>query len=39
MIGKGPSEETQKKISNSLKGNIPWNKGLKGEKNECIRLN
>lgn len=24
------SEETKKKISESLKGNIPWNKGLKG---------
>jgi hypothetical protein len=30
-IGKhkeSPSEETKKKISESLKGNIPWNKGL-----------
>jgi hypothetical protein len=24
------SEETKQKISNSLKGNIPWNKGKKG---------
>lgn len=27
MNGFKPSEETKEKISNSLKGNIPWNKG------------
>ena len=28
--GKPVSKETRQKISNSLKGNVPWNKGKKG---------
>lgn len=31
MLGKNHSEETRSKISDSLKGNIPWNKGMKKE--------
>lgn len=31
LLGSKMSEETKKKISNSLKGNIPWNKGMKTE--------
>jgi len=29
-LGKTITDEVKKKISNSLKGNIPWNKGIKG---------
>ncbi len=29
MLGKHHTEETSKKISEKLKGNIPWNKGKK----------
>ena len=29
-LGKTLADETKQKISNSLKGNIPWNKGIKG---------
>jgi len=32
------SEKTRNKISNSLKGNIPWNKGLKGSCKEETRM-
>ena len=30
--GKPLKKETKEKISNSLKGNIPWNKGIKGKQ-------
>lgn len=32
--GKPKTEEQKKKIANSLKGNVPWNKGLKGVKSK-----
>lgn len=32
--GKPKPEEQKKKIANSLKGNVPWNKGLKGVKSK-----
>lgn len=31
--GKSPTDETKEKISNSLLGNIPWNKGIKTGSN------
>lgn len=34
MKGKKFSEESKRKISESLKGNIPWNKGLKIKKEQ-----
>lgn len=34
LLGSKMSEETKKKISNSLKGNIPWNKGTAKIKTE-----
>lgn len=33
--GKNKSEETKKKISESKKGSIPWNKGKKRKRVEC----
>lgn len=35
--GKRRDKETKKKISNSLKGNIPWNKGKKGLQSNKTR--
>lgn len=32
--GKKMSDETKKKLSESMKGRIPWNKGLKIKKND-----
>ena len=37
MYGKSPSQETRDKISNTLKGNIPWNKGKKGLQTSWIK--
>lgn len=33
------TEEEKQKISNSLKGHVPWNKGLKYETDERVRKN
>lgn len=35
--GKPRTEKTKKKISNTLLGNIPWNKGLTAETDERVR--
>lgn len=35
--GKSPSQETKDKISHSLTGNIPWNKGLTKETDDRIK--
>jgi hypothetical protein len=31
-LGKTITSDVKQKISNSLKGNVPWNKGIKGTK-------
>lgn len=36
--GKKMSDETKKKLSESLKGRIPWNKGLKTRKNDIQEI-
>lgn len=36
--GKKMSDETKKKLSESLKGRIPWNKGLKTGKNDIQKI-
>lgn len=36
LLGSKMSRETKDKISNSLKGNIPWNKGMKFESSKPI---
>ena len=37
LLGKSHSEETKKKISESLMGNIPWNKGTRKEPKKPTR--
>ena len=38
QLGNHPSEDTKKRISNTLKGNIPWNKGIPMSEEAKIKL-